>query len=54
MAYKEKCFNITHELYGEKLERQYKILDEPIPTRRLYWSNKNGFYADAEYAQING
>lgn len=52
-AYKEKCFRITHELYGEKEKRQYKVLDEPIPTRRLYWS-KYGFYADAEYVKNNG
>ena len=52
-AYKEKCFKITHEWYGEKLERPHKILDEPIPTRRLYWS-KHGFYADAEYVDANG
>lgn len=50
-AYEEKCFKITHWWYGD--EREYSVLDKPIPTRRLYWSNK-GFYADARYVMDNG
>lgn len=35
------------------MERGGTVVDEEMPMRRLYWSNK-GFYADAEYVQHNG
>lgn len=52
-AYEDKVFKITHEWYGEKKERQYTKLDEPIPVKRLYLS-KHGFYSEARYVEING
>lgn len=30
------------------------ILEEEKPMRRLYWSNRHGMYADAEYVKTNG
>lgn len=52
-AYEDKVFKITHEWYGEKNERQYTKLDEPIPVKRLYFS-KHGFYSEARYVETNG
>lgn len=36
------------------LYRVVHILDEEKPMRRLYWSNNNQMYADAEYVRTNG
>lgn len=39
----------------EKILRvKYKIVSEEHEMRRLYWSARNQFYADAEYVQFNG
>lgn len=48
--YKDMVFKLTHR-FGDEIE--YKELSEPIPTKRLYWS-ENGFYTDAEYVKWNG
>ncbi|MCM1246794.1 MAG: hypothetical protein NC293_14240, partial [Roseburia sp.] len=47
-AYKEKIHKITHEWWNQKSETVYTVLDAPIRTNRLYWS-EHGFYADARY-----
>lgn len=52
-AYEDKVFKITHEWYGEKKEREYKKLENPIPVKRLYLS-KHGFYSEARYVETNG
>lgn len=52
-AYEDKVFEITHEWYGEKNERQYVKLDKPVPVKRLYLS-KHGFYSEARYVETNG
>ncbi len=52
-AYKDKVFNITHNWWGKKEECEYEVLDEPIPVKRLYYSNAKGCYAEARYVQSN-
>ena len=39
------------EYFGKP--RDYRILEQEHPMRRLYWSS-HGFYADAEYVKHNG
>ena len=50
-AYKEKVFQITHEWYGEKKERDYQVLENPIPIKTLYYSNSRKCYAEAGYVE---
>lgn len=52
-AYKDKVFKITHEWFGEQQERDYKVLDKPLPVERLYYSNLRKIYSEAEYVQYN-
>ena len=52
-AYKEKVFKITHEWYGDKQERDYKVLENPIPVKTLYYSNSRKCYAEAGYVEHN-
>lgn len=52
-AYNDKVFNITHDCIGEKKEREYKILDKPLPVKRLYYSNSRKIYSEAGYVQYN-
>ena len=52
-AYKEKVFKITHEWYGDKQERDYKVLEKPIPVKTLYYSNSRKCYAEAGYVEHN-
>lgn len=52
-AYKDKAFKITHEWFGEQQERDYKVLDKPLPVERLYCSNLRKIYSEAEYVQYN-
>ena len=52
-AYKEKMFQITHEWYGEKKEREYIVLENPIPIKTLYYSNSRKCYAEAGYVEYN-
>ena len=52
-AYNEKVFKITHEWYGDKQERSYKVLENPIPVKRLYYSNSRKCYAEAGYVEHN-
>ena len=52
-AYKEKVFKITHKSYGDKQERSYKVLENPIPVKRLYYSNSRKCYAEAGYVEHN-
>lgn len=52
-AYEEKVFKITHERCGEKVEREYEILNEPLPIKRLYYSDKTKRYSEAKYVLYN-
>lgn len=52
-AYEEKVFKITHEWYGDKPERRYKILENPLPVKTLYYSNSRKCYAKAGYVEYN-
>lgn len=52
-AYKEKVKSITHLYSFDKNEREYEVLDEPIPIRRLYYSKSRDLFADAEYVLNN-
>lgn len=52
-AYKDKLFKITHDWFGEKKERDYKVLDNPLPIKRLYYSNSTKRYSEAGYVQYN-
>ncbi len=52
-AYEDKVFKITHDCIGEKKERDYKILDKPIPIKRMYYSNSRKIYSEAGYVQHN-
>ena len=52
-AYKDKVFKITHEWFEEQQERDYKVLDKPLPVERLYYSNLRKIYSEAEYVQYN-
>lgn len=46
--YEKRKNNILQDIYSK-----YRIVEDEKPMRRLYWSN-HGFYADAEYVQVNG
>jgi hypothetical protein len=48
--YSKKVYEMTH--YFDEL-RDYKELEEPIKTRRLYWSNTKKLYSDARYVLYN-
>lgn len=52
-AYKEKANSITHLYSWDKNEREYEVLDSPIPVHRLYYSKGKDLYADAEYVLNN-
>lgn len=52
-AYKDKIFKITHNGYGDKKERDYKVLENPIPVKTLYYSNSRKCYAEAGYVEHN-
>lgn len=52
-AYRKKIYGMTHWCWGNKGEREYTVLAEPIKTNRLYWS-RHGFYAGARYVEVNG
>lgn len=52
-AYDEKIFKITHEWWGEKAELNYEVLSEPLPTKRLYYSNSMKRYSEANYVLFN-
>lgn len=52
-AYKDKVFSITHDCIGEKKKREYKVLDNPLPVKRLYYSNSRKLYSEAHYVQYN-
>lgn len=52
-AYGEKIFKITHEWWGEKAELDYEVLSEPLPTKRLYYSNTTNRYSEANYVLYN-
>lgn len=52
-AYKDKVFKITHDCIGEKKEREYKVLNNPIPTKRMYFSNALKGYSEADYVKHN-
>lgn len=51
-AYKDKVFKITHNDW-DKSECEYEVLDEPIPVKRLYYSNMKGCYAEARFVKYN-
>lgn len=51
--YEKKVFKITHEWFGEQKELAYEILDKPIPTKRLYYSNSTKRYSEANYVLYN-
>lgn len=50
--YKKRIFEITHDAVSKK-ELVYTILENPIATKRLYWSNVGKCYSDARYVQYN-
>ena len=52
-AYKDKILRITHDTFGEKKERNYKVLDNPLPVKRLYYSNSSKLYSEAQYVLFN-
>ena len=52
-AYNDKILRITHDTFGEKKERNYKVLDNPLPVKRLYYSNSSKLYSEAQYALFN-
>lgn len=52
-AYKDKVFSITHDCIGEKKEREYKVLDKPIPIKRMYYSNALKAYSEAGFVEHN-
>ena len=52
-AYNDKILGITHDTFGEKKERNYKVLDNPLPVKRLYYSNSSKLYSEAQYVQYN-
>lgn len=52
-AYDEKVFKITHNWWGEKTERDYEVLSEPLPTKRLYYSKSMERYSEANYVLYN-
>jgi hypothetical protein len=49
--YQKRIYRITHNTHGEEL--RYTVLQEPIKTNRLYWSNARKCYADARYVEYN-
>lgn len=51
--YEKKIFEITHEWFGERKEREYESLDKPISTKRLYYSNSMKRYSEANYVLYN-
>ena len=52
-AYNDKILRITHDTFGEKKERNYKVLDNPLPVKRLYYSNSSKLYSEAQYVLFN-
>ena len=52
-AYNDKILGITHDTFGEKKERNYKVLDNPLPVKRLYYSNSSKLYSEAQYVLYN-
>ena len=52
-AYNDKFLRITHDTFGEKKERNYKVLDNPLPVKRLYYSNSSKLYSEAQYVLFN-
>lgn len=52
-AYNDKILRITHDTFGEKKERNYKALDNPLPVKRLYYSNSSKLYSEAQYVLFN-
>lgn len=48
-AYKKKLDEMTNKKYNYDFE----MLDEPLPIKRLYWSD-NGFYVSPKYVMNNG
>lgn len=51
--YKKHIKEITHRYPWDKEECEYEILNKPLPTKRLYYSNSRGCYADARYVLNN-
>ncbi len=51
-AYKDKVFRITHNQW-DRSECEYEVLGEPIPVKRLYYSNSKRIYSEAGYVQYN-
>ena len=52
-AYNDKILRITHDTFGEKKERNDKVLDNPLPVKRLYYSNSSKLYSEAQYVLFN-
>ena len=52
-AYNDKILSITHDTFGEKKEREYKVLDKPIPIKRMYYSNALKAYSEESFVQHN-
>lgn len=50
--YKKKVHIITHE-YNSNEKREYTVLNEPIKTKRLYYSKTGNLYSEAKYVQYN-
>lgn len=50
--YAKKIHDITHNWFDQS-EREYKVLNNPIETKRLYFSKARGVYAEANYVLYN-